>query len=107
MTAMSTEITRNTDEHGEGRYTILVDGQPAGELDYRTIDGRLALVHTGIRDRYEGRGLAAQLARKALDDARADQVRILPLCPYVAGYLEKHPDDQDLIDQELWAQYRP
>ncbi|CAN5570727.1 hypothetical protein BH10ACT1_BH10ACT1_37630 [soil metagenome] len=99
---MTTEIQLNTDEHGEGRYTILVDGLPAGELDYRTIDGRRAPVHTGVRDRYEGQGLAGQLARRALDDARAEGLKIIPLCPYVASYLEKHPEDQDLIDQEAW-----
>ncbi|HEX2576010.1 MAG TPA: GNAT family N-acetyltransferase [Aquihabitans sp.] len=99
---MATEIRRSTDDHGEGRYTILVDGQPAGELDYRTIEGRRAPTHTGVRDRYEGQGLAAQLVRRALDDARAEDQRIVPLCPYVASYLEKHPDDEDLVDRELY-----
>lgn len=103
---MTTEIRLSTDEHGEGRYTILVDGQPAGELDFRTIDGRRAPTHTGVRDRYEGQGLAGQLARRALDDARAEGLKIVPLCPYVASYLEKHPDDQDLVDQELWDSLR-
>ena len=103
---MTTEIQLNTDEHGEGRYTILVDGQPAGELDFRTIDGRRAPVHTGVRDRYEGQGLAGQLARRALDDARAEGLRVVPLCPYVAGYITKHPEYQDLVDQELWDRVR-
>lgn len=103
---MTTEIRVNTDEHGEGRYTILVDGQPAGELDFRTIEGRRAPVHTGIRDRYEGQGLAGQLARRALDDARAEGLRVVPLCPYVAGFIAKHPEYQDLVDQELWDRVR-
>lgn len=103
---MSTEIRVDTDDNGEGRYTILVDGLAAGELDFRMIEGRRALIHTGVRDRYEGQGLAAQLARRALDDARADGLRIVPLCAYVAGYLEKHPDDQDLVDQEAWARLK-
>ncbi len=103
---MTTEIRVNADEHGEGRYTILVDGQPAGELDYRTVEGRRVFVHTGIRERYEGQGLAGQLARRVLDDARAEGLRIVPICPYVAGYLEKHPDDQDLVDRDLWDTLR-
>lgn len=103
---MTTEIRLNTDEHGEGRYTILVDGRPAGELDFRTIEGRFAPTHTGIREAYEGQGLAGQLARRALDDARAAGQQVVPLCPYVASYLEKHPDDQDLIDHELWDALR-
>lgn len=101
MLAMTNEIRLNTDDHGEGRYTILVDGQPAGELDFRTVDGRRVFIHTGIRERFEGQGLAGQLARWVLDEARAEGLKIVPLCPYVASYVDKRPDDQDLIDQDL------
>ncbi len=103
---MEIEIERHPDENGGGRYQLLVDGNDAGELDYRDIQGRRAFTHTGVRDAYEGRGLAGQLARRVLDDARAEEVKIVPLCPYVAGYLERHPDDADLVDQELWASLR-
>lgn len=104
---MTIEIHRHADAHGEGRYAITVDGEPAGELDYRTVDGRRVFIHTGIRGRFEGQGLASQLARRVLDDARAEGLRIVPLCPYVAGYLDCHPEDQDLVDQDLYAQLRP
>ncbi len=103
---MTTEIRLHTDDHGEGRYTVLVDGKPAGELDFRTIEGRRAPTHTGVRDAYEGQGLAGQLARRALDDARAEGLKIVPLCPYVAAYLEQHPEDQDLVDHELWRRLK-
>lgn len=103
---MTTDIRLHVDDHGEGRYTILVDGQPAGELDFRTIEGRRAPVHTGVRDRYEGQGLASQLARRALDDARAEGLLVVPLCPYVAGFIARHPEDRDLVDQELWDRLR-
>jgi predicted GNAT family acetyltransferase len=103
---MTTEIRLHTDDRGGGRYTILVDGKAAGELDYRTIEGRRAPTHTGVRDAYEGQGLAAQLARRALDDARADGLQVVPLCPYVASYIQKHPDDQDLVDQQLWERLK-
>jgi hypothetical protein len=101
----TTEIVRH-DHDGEGRYQLLVDGAPAGELEYRQHEGRRVFTHTGVRDEFEGQGLAAKLAVRALDDARADDVAIVPLCPYVAGYLEKHEDYQDLVDQDLWAQLR-
>ena len=100
---MTIDIARHEDAHGEGRYTITVDGQPAGELDFRTVDGRRVFIHTGIREAFEGQGLAGKLARRVLDDARAEQIQIVPLCPYVAGYLERHPEDQDLVDQALYA----
>lgn len=102
---MDIEITHEIDgDHG--RYHLFVDGAEAGELDHRTIDGRRAFTHTGIRDEFEGQGLAGKLARRVLDDARAEGLQIVPLCPFVASYLERHPDDQDLIDHELWDRYR-
>ncbi len=104
---MDTEITRSVDEHGRGRYTLLVDGRPGGELLFRTQYGRRVFTHTGVRDEHEGQGFAGKLARLALDDARAEGLLVVPLCPFVAGYLEKHPDDQDLIDRELFARLRP
>lgn len=104
---MTIDIAVHADAHGDGRYAITVDGEPAGELDYRTVDGRRVFIHTGIRDRFEGQGLAGKLARRVLDDARAEGLKIVPLCPYVAGYLERHPADQDLVDQDLYAQLKP
>jgi predicted GNAT family acetyltransferase len=94
------------DQGGQGRYRLTVDGVEAGELVYRMHEGRRVFVHTGVRDEYEGQGLASKLARRVLDDARAEGLRIVPQCPYVRGYLERHPEDQDLIDQELWDRLR-
>lgn len=103
---MTTEIRLHTDDHGEGRYALLVDGEPAGEMDFRTVEGRRVVTHTGIRERFEGQGLAGKLARHVLDETRAAGELLVPLCPYLAGYLEKHPDDQDLVDQDLYARLR-
>jgi predicted GNAT family acetyltransferase len=89
-----------------GRYHLLVDGVEAGELDYRMVDGRRVFTHTGVRDEYEGQGLAGQLAERVLTDARAEGLAIIPQCPYVRGYLERHPEHADLVDQERWDQLR-
>lgn len=88
-----------TDErHGAlGQYHLLVDGVEVGELDYRDGDGRRLFTHTGVRPAYEGRGLAARLVRRGLDDARAEQLSVVPQCSYVAAYIAQHPDDADLL----------
>ena len=99
---MDVEIRRE-DQGSRGHYHLVVDGQEAGELDFREHEGRRVFVHTGVREAYEGMGLGSQLARRALDDARAEGLQIIPQCPYVRAYLERHPQDQDLIDQDLWA----
>jgi predicted GNAT family acetyltransferase len=81
-----------------GTYVLVVDGVEGGELDYRTTDGTRAFTHTGVRPHLRDRGLAAQLVRRGLDDARADGVAVLPLCSYVARFVADHPEYRDLVD---------
>ena len=102
---MATEITQH-DHDGTGRYVITVDGAEAGEVTYRTVDGRRVFLHTGVRAQFEGHGLAGLLARRVLDDAHAEGIQIVPLCPYIAHYLESHPDDASMVDQALYDQLR-
>jgi predicted GNAT family acetyltransferase len=93
---MDIEITH--ERHGPlGQYHLFVDGEEVGELDHRDGDGRRVFSHTGVRPAYEGRGLAAQLVRRGLDDAREDGLKVVPQCSYVAAYLAQHPDDADLL----------
>lgn len=56
--------------------------------------------HTDVDDAYSGQGLAARLARTALDTARDRRLRVTPLCPYIAGYIRKHPEYVDLVDEK-------
>lgn len=102
---MSTEIRQEPDgEHG--RYVVLADGDEAGELEYRQMEGARALTHTGVAEDHEGEGLAGSLARRVLDDARREGLKVIPLCPFVAGYIERHPDDADLVDHAAWDRLR-
>jgi predicted GNAT family acetyltransferase len=65
--------------------------------DYRLRDGVMQLVHTEVPRAAEGRGVAAQVVRAALEYARANGLRVLPLCSYVREYIRAHPDTQDLL----------
>jgi predicted GNAT family acetyltransferase len=88
------------------RYEILVDGQVAGAAHYTPVEGRLVFDHTVIDDAYAGRGLAKALARGALDDVRADDRRIVPICEFIAGFLAKNAEYDDLVDRELLERIR-
>jgi predicted GNAT family acetyltransferase len=85
------------------RYEILVDGTYAGFTHYRPSEGSLVFDHTVIKEDFAGQGLASKLVRAALDNVRARQGRIVPLCEYVVGWLAKHPDYDDLVDRDLFA----
>jgi predicted GNAT family acetyltransferase len=56
----------------------------------------LDLVHTEVDEQFAGRGYASALARAALDYARANNLKVVPTCPFVRKYLERHPEYDDL-----------
>jgi predicted GNAT family acetyltransferase len=85
------------DNAEESRYELLLDGALAGVIVYQSKPGVLTLVHTEVAEELEGRGLAGRLVTFALDDIRARGLRLVPRCPYVAAYLERHPEQADLV----------
>jgi predicted GNAT family acetyltransferase len=85
------------DATGSQRYEARLDGELVGVLEYIVKRGRIALVHTEVAATHEGRGIAGQLARFALGEARRRGLRVIPLCPYVRAYLERHPEEGDVV----------
>ena len=87
------------------------DGGPSGEtvagfIQYRIRDGRWWLIHTEMGDRHKGTGVASFLVRRTLDDLRERGAIVVPTCPFVGGWIRRHPDYQDLVDQEKLHQYK-
>ncbi|GAA1874715.1 GNAT family N-acetyltransferase [Actinomadura bangladeshensis] len=91
---MSTEITDNA---GKNRYEVRVDGDLAGFVDYEREEGSVVLVHTEVDSAFEGKGIGSALARGALDDIRGKGGTVVPVCPFIKKWIEKHPDYQDLV----------
>ena len=87
------------------RYEMRVDGAPAGNLLYQLRPGVLALNHTGVFDRFEGEGLGSRLIAFALDDARQRGLAVLPFCPFVKDYIQRHPQYADLVPAEERARF--
>ncbi len=84
------------DEPARNRYEIEIDGAVA-ILAYRRRPGSIALIHTEVPPALRGHGLAEVLARAALDAARADGLKVIPICPFVKKFLERHPEYQPLV----------
>jgi uncharacterized protein len=81
----------------ESRFEIRVDGQRAGLAAYRLHPDRIVFLHTEIDDEREGQGLGGVLVRAALDSARGRGLRVVPSCPFVRGWIDRHPDYADLV----------
>jgi len=95
---MTDEQTTVTHARGAHRYEVEVDGETAGFTRYVDAGAHRIFFHTEIDDRFAGRGLASTLVSRALEDTRAAGLRIVPVCPYVARYVKKHHDVDDLLD---------
>jgi uncharacterized protein len=81
----------------ENRYEAWLDGELAGAAYYALDDKRVVFTHTEVKDEFEGHGVGSALARFALDDVRAQGTRrVVPRCPFIKGWIDKHPDYADL-----------
>ena len=80
-----------------GRYELLLDGRRIGLLAYRRSEGRIAFTHTEIAASCERRGFGSRLAEVALEDARRHGLEVVPLCPFIARYIDRHPEYAPLV----------
>ena len=79
-----------------GQFELEQDGHVA-YLQYTIVGHVLALIHTEIPESLRGTGIASTLAKTALDWARENHMKVDVVCPFVAGYLQTHPEYSDLI----------
>lgn len=70
----------------------LVDSPERAHLDYTLSGRRLTLVHTEVADEFEGQGIGSALVGTALTHAAEDGLVVVPDCPFVAGWLDRHPE---------------
>ncbi len=79
------------------RYEAHLDGELAGILEYVRKRGRIALIHTEVLPAFEGQGVGSAIVRFALDDARRGELLVIATCQYVQSYLDRHPEDDDIV----------
>lgn len=103
MTEPSIEIQNDP---SESAYVVYVDGAPAARAEYMMREGRTVFVHTEVDEEHKGLGLAGKLVRFALDDVRAKGELLVPICPFVSAYIQRHPEYDDLVDRDLSMQFK-
>jgi len=91
---MTTDVADRPDRR---RYEISSDGEPAGYAEYILTDTLITFTHTEIDPAFEGKGLGGALIRAALDDVRTRDLAVLPLCPFVKGWIQRHREYADLV----------
>jgi len=90
------QITRET-TGSKGRYVIRQNGAEA-ELTYSITSPTLIIAdHTGVPDAFRGTGAGLALVTRLVEDARAEGVKIMPLCPFVNAQRKRHPEWADVF----------
>jgi predicted GNAT family acetyltransferase len=88
MTVVNHEAQHRFEVNEDGKIAFLKYGQRAGEI---------VVIHTEVPHELEGRGIGGKLAKAALDYARAQNLKVTALCPFVADYIKRHPEYSDLL----------
>ena len=94
MTEPKIDVVRNDQAD---RYEIHVDGELSGFTAIEVEPDATVMPHTEIDGKFEGRGLSKVLIQRALDDLRSRGDKIVPTCPAVARFINKHPEYADLV----------
>ena len=88
-----------TDVPERHRYEARVAGvAEVAAAYYRLRDGAIVFTHTEVPPALEGKGVGTAIARYALDDARHRGLAVVPFCPFIAAFIRRHPEYEDLVD---------
>ena len=79
------------------RFTLSVGGSPAVVLDYVPRPGAWDIVHTYADPAFRGTGAASRLVEHVFDQARSGRLQIIPSCPYIPVWIDRHPEVADLV----------
>ena len=93
----STSDVTVRDNPAELRYEARRGDSLLGQIRYRTEPGLVVLVHTDVDNSVEGSGVGSALVAGALDDIRSRGLRVVPVCPFVAAYIRRHPEYSPLV----------
>ena len=92
---MNLPVHHNPDQN---RFECRLQGGLA-LCQYRRRDGGVDFIHTEVPEALSGQGVAAALVKQALEWARGEGLTVRPLCSYVASYMRRHPETQDLLER--------
>jgi predicted GNAT family acetyltransferase len=95
--AESLNVVMNDNNH---RFEVTLGGETAF-AEYTLLHDSIVLPHTVAPDAFAGKGVGSALAQAALGYARAHGLKVKPICPFMAGYIKKHPEWQDLVHADF------
>ena len=98
----SPELTLNATTQ---RYEAKLEGAVVGFIEYRDTANARLLTHTEVGKKFEGQGVGSQLVRFALEDIKSSGASLVPVCPFIATYVQRHREYAELVAPAQRAQY--
>src|SRR5512138_40169 len=98
---MQIDVEKLTVTHNpsEGRFETWIDGY-LSKLDYIQDGKNFVIAHVGVHPELRNQGLAAKITQTALEYAKENSLRVIPMCSYAAAYIRRNPQYAELTDQE-------
>lgn len=93
MNDMTGDVRNNV---AEGRYELTIEGHLAAAY-YTKANNVVTFTHTEVPKELGGKGVGSRLVKGALDQARAEGLKVVAQCPFVKGYIDKHAEFADLL----------
>jgi predicted GNAT family acetyltransferase len=94
---VTSDDVRVVDNPDKARFEIYLGDALAGFVIYELEPGVITFIHTEVDPAFNGKGLGGQLVSQALDSARERRLAVVPLCPFVNRYIQRHPAYADLV----------
>jgi predicted GNAT family acetyltransferase len=88
-------VRDNVQKH---RFEVNLGDGSLAVAEYTLSEGKILFTHTEVSPAHEGKGIGSALVRFALAAARTRGLKVIPICPFFAAYIKKHPEEQDLLD---------
>jgi predicted GNAT family acetyltransferase len=86
------------DNPERNQFQIDLGGGKFAYAKYNLLPGAIRFYHTVVPDSHGGQGLGTALIKAGLAAARERGLKVIPICPFFAAYVKKHPDEQDIVD---------
>lgn len=99
------EAFQFSDNQERHRFELHAGGELAAFAEYNLLKNGLLFTHTEVLPAFEGRGVGSAIARNALEEVRRRATQAIPVCPFIAAYLRKHPEYHDLVSPESKRAY--
>lgn len=90
---MEITITENTEKK---RFETEVEGRTA-LIDYKKAENKIYLTHTEVPSELEGKGIASSMVKQVLQRIKDEGLELVPLCPFVASYIKRHPEWKEIL----------